>query len=187
MKNKKLWTFILVAVSITLIAAAPVIQAQRISTIYTKLIRMVGSNGIQMEGNSLILDTDRDSTITVDTDDQIDFEVGSSDVAKITTSGLTVNSGGLTITAGALILGQQSETVTATWVLTPTAPFVVLTSTAEFTSSTTTAIITTTATAGQQLILLNGNASDVLNLDGVGGTVECKADSAMGAASRPGA
>jgi len=105
----------------------------------------------------------------------------------ITAGGLTVTSGGANIVGGALIasggirLTAQAETVTATWVLTPTASYIVMTSSAEYTSSTTTPIITTTATAGDVVILRNGNASDALNIDGVGGTVECKANVAIGA------
>lgn len=82
---------------------------------------------------------------------------------------------------GAFVLAQQSATVTATFVITPTAPYIVMTSNAAYTSSTSTPIITTTATAGQILILRNGNASDALVIDGTGGTVECKADVSLGA------
>ena len=88
---------------------------------------------------------------------------------------------GKTTLAGGLILTQQSAAVTATFIITPTAPYIVLTSTGAYTSSTTTPIITTTAAAGQVLVVRNGNASDVLIIDGVGGTVECKANVALGA------
>ena len=111
-----------------------------------------------------------------------EFQDGGTPVVSINNGGgLALDTGGLTITAGAFVLGQQSETVTATWSIAPTSPYVVMTSNTEYTSSTTVAIITTTATAGQVLVLLNGNASDVLNLDGTGGTVECKANIAIGA------
>lgn len=82
---------------------------------------------------------------------------------------------------GALVLAQQSETVTAGWSLTPTSPYVVLSSSAAVTSSTSTGIVTTTATAGQLLILRNGNASNAIVVDGTGGTVECKANVSLGA------
>jgi len=165
---------------------------------------------LDLNGGELTLDADADTSLTADTDDQIDFEVGGSDEwvmtadqfdatngqivnigaagtdfstegALTTAAGITTTTGGVTITAGALVLGQQSETVAAAFVITPTSPYVLMTSAAEVTSSTATGIITTTATAGQVLVLLNGNASDVLNLDGTGGTVECKANIAMGA------
>ncbi len=137
--------------------------------------------GLDVNGAKATLDTDGDTSITADTDDQIDFESGGSDIAKITSGGVTVNSGGLTLTAGALILGQQSEVVTTSWIITPTAPYIVMTSIGAATSATANGIITTTATAGQVLILLNGNASDALTLDGTGGTVECKANVVLGA------
>lgn len=95
--------------------------------------------------------------------------------------GGTANVTGKTTLTGGLVLAQQSETVTATFVITPTSPYIVMTSGAAYTSSTTTPIITTTATAGQVLILRNGNASDALVIDGTGGTVECKANVSLGA------
>lgn len=82
---------------------------------------------------------------------------------------------------GALVLSQQSETVTAGFSLTPTSPYVVLSSSAVVTSSTATGIVTTTATAGQVVILRNGNASNAIVIDGTGGTVECKANVSLGA------
>lgn len=89
--------------------------------------------------------------------------------------------GGWRILSGAFVLGQQSETVTATFVITPTAPYISMTSNAAYTSSTTTPIITTTGTAGQLLVLQNNNAGDALIVDGTGGTVECKADVTLAA------
>jgi hypothetical protein len=83
-------------------------------------------------------------------------------------------------TLGGLVLTQQSATVTATFVITPTAPYIVLASNAAYTSSTATPIITTTATAGQVIFVRNDNASDALTIDGTGGTVECKADIVLG-------
>ena len=83
--------------------------------------------------------------------------------------------------AGSFILSQQSEIVTATFIITPTAPYIVLSSTGAYTSSTSLPIITTTATTGQLLIIRNGNAADALVIDGTGGTVECKANVTLGA------
>lgn len=42
------------------------------------------------DGQSLTLDADGDSSIAADTDDQIDFAVGGSDVASITSTGMTI-------------------------------------------------------------------------------------------------
>ena len=45
------------------------------------------NNTVDINGNELILDADGDTTITADTDDQIDFKVGGSDVMVIDNSG----------------------------------------------------------------------------------------------------
>jgi len=146
-------------------------QAIKFNAIYAKFLRLTGT-GLQMEGNKIDLDADRDTSIIVSTDDQVDFEVAGSDVMTLTSTSLIVP---------IFKFAQQSSTVTATFIITPVASYVVMTSSSEFSSSTTTPVITTTAIAGQVLILLNGNASDILNLDGVGGTVSCKANIAIGA------
>jgi hypothetical protein len=44
---------------------------------------LVMPNTLDMNGNELILDADADTSITADTDDQIDFKVGGSDKAKL--------------------------------------------------------------------------------------------------------
>ena len=46
------------------------------------------SSTIDVNGNELILDADADTSITADTDDQIDFKAGNSDVLSITTTAL---------------------------------------------------------------------------------------------------
>ena len=81
---------------------------------------------------------------------------------------------------GGLILPQQSATVTGSFVIAPTASYIVLSSSLAVTSSTTSAITTTGATSGQVIFVRNDNASDVIIIDGTGGTVECKADIALG-------
>ena len=45
-------------------------------------------NTVDMNGNELILDVDGDSSITADTDDQIDIKVGNSDVLSVTSTAL---------------------------------------------------------------------------------------------------
>lgn len=56
-----------------------------------------------LEGNLLRLDADRDTSIRADTDDQIDIEIGGTDVARFTSQGLA-----MVATAGARIsLGQD--------------------------------------------------------------------------------
>ena len=44
-----------------------------------------------MNGNELILDVDADTSITADTDDQIDFKVGGSDKASLTASCFSID------------------------------------------------------------------------------------------------
>ena len=46
-----------------------------------------------INGDELILDADADTSITADTDDQIDFKVGGSDVASMTASSFTFTTG----------------------------------------------------------------------------------------------
>ena len=47
-------------------------------------------NSLDMNGNELILDSDGDTSITSDTDDQIDFRAGGTDVMAMSTTGLTI-------------------------------------------------------------------------------------------------
>jgi len=142
--------------------------------------------------NGVIVDHDADINGDLDVDGTTNLDVtdidGAVDMATtatvgtgltVTSGGVTVTAGGLTVTAGGLTLGQQSETVTATFVITPTAPYIVITSDAAYTSDTTTPIVA--GTTGQVITIRNGNASDDLTIDGTGGTVECKGDVALGA------
>lgn len=89
--------------------------------------------------------------------------------------------GAIMTTDGSWLLAQQSEAITGGFSITPESPYIVLTSSVVATSSTSTPVVTTTATAGQIIILRNGNASNAITIDGVGGTVECKANVALGA------
>ena len=50
------------------------------------------SGDLDLNGNELILDVDGDTTITADTDDQIDIKVGGTDLAKLTDGQLTLTS-----------------------------------------------------------------------------------------------
>jgi hypothetical protein len=45
---------------------------------------------LDMNGNELILDADADTSITADTDDQIDFRAGGTDIVSVTSSGVDV-------------------------------------------------------------------------------------------------
>ena len=50
------------------------------------------SGDLDLNGNELILDVDGDTSITADTDDQIDFKLGGTDFAKMADSQLTLTS-----------------------------------------------------------------------------------------------
>jgi len=63
--------------------------------------QVTASAKIDLNGNELILDVDADTSITADTDDQIDFRAGGTDSVKIGNEHLTINNGNLVIgTAG---------------------------------------------------------------------------------------
>lgn len=73
-----------------------------------------------LDGQELILDSDADTSITADTDDQIDFRVGGTDRVRMTNTGLnvvsgTLQEGGVTITgtikrqAGLLLFTAQTS------------------------------------------------------------------------------
>ena len=54
----------------------------------------ITTDGVDLDGGELVLDADGDTSITADTDDQIDLKIATIDVAEITTA----NSGDLVIT-----------------------------------------------------------------------------------------
>lgn len=118
---------------------------------------------ILVEGSQIDLDSDNDTSITADTDDQVDFEVGGSDVFRLSAMGsVWVEGSVISVTAGAII--------------TPTTPYVPLTSAAEVTASATTAIWTGTLT-GQRICIVNENASDVIHIpDGANTNLSGQAD-----------
>ncbi len=81
------------------------------------------TGSLDFNGNKLILDADADTSITADTDDQLDFEIGGSDVMVATPSSLThtgtfnpsgdTSAGdtaalGYTATEGVILTGQGS-------------------------------------------------------------------------------
>jgi hypothetical protein len=55
--------------------------------------QVIADGGLDMNGKDLILDADGDTSITADTDDQIDIKIGGSDVASFTSNGLKMVSG----------------------------------------------------------------------------------------------
>jgi len=72
---------------------------------------------VDINGNELILDADADSSITADTDDQIDIKAGGTDVASFKTANLLLNVGAYnaeaTLTDGATISWDASTSPVA--------------------------------------------------------------------------
>ena len=50
--------------------------------------------GVDINGGELILDADGDTSITADTDDQIDIKIGGTDEVTLSSSGIVINEGG---------------------------------------------------------------------------------------------
>ena len=83
----------------TAVASGDVIYAR-----HTGVALPIGeANALDMQGQSdkLILDADADTTISADTDDQIDFKIGGSDIFQMTASKLDLNGKELVIDADA--------------------------------------------------------------------------------------
>jgi hypothetical protein len=81
----------------TAVASGDVIYAR-----HTGVALPIGeANALDLQGQSdkLILDADADTTISADTDDQIDFKAGGTDVMSMTATGLTINDGTTITTA----------------------------------------------------------------------------------------
>ena len=79
-----------------------------------------GSGAYDLNGAELTIDADGDTTIHADTDDQIDFKVGGSDVVRIKTDGLYVDevkslsAGTPTVTSSSNIVLSAAGSVTVT-------------------------------------------------------------------------
>jgi len=79
-----------------------------------------GSGAYDLNGGELTLDADADTTIHADTDDEIDFKVGGSDVATLKADGLYINSvkslsaGTPTVTSSSNIVLSAGGSVTIT-------------------------------------------------------------------------
>lgn len=104
--------------------------------------------GFDLNGQELTLDADADTSITADTDDQVDFEVGGADKLRISAMGPVLVEGSV------IALGAAGT-------ITPTNPYQPITSTTAVTASATTAIADGTLT-GQVVCLVNENASDAI-------------------------
>lgn len=126
---------------------------QSFETIFTRSLRVTTTAaqlfaGADLNGTVLTLDADADTTITVDTDDQIDFAVADTDVFQITATGPALSE-------GTVVALEDDGTIT------PLASYQPITSTAAVTASATTAIANGTLN-GQVVCLVNENASDAI-------------------------
>ena len=73
----------------------------------------IGTSNLDMNGNELILDADADTSITADTDDQIDFKTGGSDRMVITSNG-SVGIGASTVDRQLHIEGNRTNSYSST-------------------------------------------------------------------------
>ena len=74
-----------------------------VNKVMSSLVNLVDTT-VDLNGNELILDADGDTSITADTDDQIDIKIAGADDFKFTANGFNVLSGStLTIDSGATI------------------------------------------------------------------------------------
>ena len=84
-------------------------------------------SGVDMNGLELVLDADADTTITADTDDQIDIKIAGADDFQFTANTFTAQSGStiaaqaLTATTGVFSSTIQGTTITATTAVVPDA------------------------------------------------------------------
>lgn len=78
-------------------SAGEVLTASDLNTefnnILTNALTLISpiTSSLDMNGNELILDSDADSSITADTDDQFDFKLGGSDIFRFKTVATAVN------------------------------------------------------------------------------------------------
>jgi hypothetical protein len=80
----------------------------------TNIVDAGFSGGTDLDGKELILDADADTSITADTDDQIDIKIAGADDFQFTANTFTAQSGsGVVIPDGGLTLGSTAVTSTA--------------------------------------------------------------------------
>ena len=71
----------------------------------------VSSAAVSVDGNELFLDDDEDTSITADTDDQIDIKVGGSDVYTLTAASLALDgTATLDVNGAAIVLDADGDT-----------------------------------------------------------------------------
>jgi hypothetical protein len=80
----------------------------------TNLVDAGFSGGTDLDGNELILDADADTSITADTDDQIDIKIAGADDFQFTANTFTAQSGSsIVVPDGGLTFGSTAITSTA--------------------------------------------------------------------------
>jgi len=80
----------------------------------TNIVDAGFSGGLDIEGRELILDADGDTSLTADTDDQIDIKIAGADDFRFTANTFTALSGsGVVIPDSGLTLGSTAVTATA--------------------------------------------------------------------------
>ncbi len=81
--------------------------------------KMTVGTTIDIQGNELVLDADADTSIHADTDDQIDFKIGGTDVGKIDSNGIEgaslVKLAGETLSADASSIEISASTLTTSY------------------------------------------------------------------------
>lgn len=110
---------------------------------------LIDCNG---EADCFVVDADGDTTLASDTDDQMDFEVGGSDVAVLTSSSLTLT--------GLFLSSFANETITDGETLTPTVTTYALDS-----AGAVTVTLAAAGTEGQLLVLVGDDANNVTVAD----------------------
>lgn len=170
MIQKRLLNLALVLLVLVLIAAAPVALRERIGIDSPVDSYIFNGSDIIWYSDAHNNETARVEGVTGNITNDGDITVGDD---LVVTDDATIG--------GNVILTSATQAITAGTSIVPSAAYLVLTSTGEYTTSATAAITTTGILTGQLLIIRNGNASDVIHIDGTGGTVECKANLDLGA------
>lgn len=120
---------------------------------------------VDIQGNKMDLDANADTSITADTDDQMDFEIGGADHGSWTPTKLMLNDD--LIVDDTLNIDDTDSTITATQTLTPTGTFYEFNPTATLTLT----LATGSAEVGDLLILQNLNGSYSVVIVDTGATV----------------
>lgn len=168
--KSKILPIIIIAILALVIFAGPALaqSTQRFGRIIAKSLVVINQatfqsgisadGGLDLNGQILTLDADADTTIKADTNDQIDFEAGGSDVANITALGLSISNVLNLADTDSVVVGAQ--TITPTYSYLQVSPPTLLTIT----------LATGSAAEGDILIVQNMVATNT-NIVDTGATV----------------